>query len=477
FSISTFAISIPFEGLVINLVLTLRNSKLSLTTPMLFVLGSIFFVILGGITGVFQGFIVLDYAFRGTYWVVGHFHYVMVGTTIFALIAGLYYWWPKITKKQYNEKIGKLTFAASFIGFNVLYMPYFFLAEMPRRISVYPANPEWAGLNLTATIGALLFGPAILLALANLIQSYRRGKPSNPNPWGSNENEWTGNYESSNSSRPLLAVASSDLPQTQENVKHPASEESYIEKGKSTYMPAILAGAIALFMMGITIYLPLTIVGLAIVVFAVAKFFKDGIKEKFALQDEEGNEKWPLAHVNKEKLGVWVFITSEILIFGSLIVAYLYVRLSSTTWPIAYQIHDLTLGTLNTILLLTSSLAIIYALYSVRTGNAKGLKVGLSSTFALGFLFLVLKLGLEWPGLYFSGFTINSGLPASSYYALTGAHAVHVAVGMVAIGYLLIRSVQGGFTSKKHSSVENVGLYWHFVDIVWMFLFPLFYLI
>ena len=143
----------------------------------------------------------------------------------------------------------------------------------------------------------------------------------------------------------------------------------------------------------------------------------------------------------------------------------------------ATQTHDLTIGTINTILLLTSSLAIILALNSIRTGNIKGLKIGLGTTFGLGAVFLALKLGFEWPRLYLNGFTINSGLPASTYYALTGAHAVHLAVGMVAIGYLLIRANKGGFTSQKHSAVENIGLYWHFVDIVWMFLFPLFYLI
>ena len=101
----------------------------------------------------------------------------------------------------------------------------------------------------------------------------------------------------------------------------------------------------------------------------------------------------------------------------------------------------------------------------------------MGSTFALGFAFLDIKLGFEWPDLIRNGFTINSGLPASSYYVLTGLHAIHVAVGLVAVGYLMIRTFNGGFTMKKNVAVENVGLYWHFVDIVWMFLFPLFYLI
>jgi cytochrome c oxidase subunit I+III len=476
FSFTTMAISVPFEGLVINLVLTLRKSSIRLTTPMLFALGAIFFVILGGITGVFQAFVVLDYAFRGSYWVVGHFHYVMVGTTIFALLSALYYWWPKITKKMYSEKFGKFTFCLSFIGFNVLYFPQFFLMDMPRRISVYPANPEWLPLNLTATIGALVFGPAVLLTLVNLRRSYAKGRAAVPNPWGSNETEWTGNYAGS-APTTLTTAGAVNATVPQENEKPPEKNEVYGEERKSTYMPAVIAAGTSLFMLGLAVYAPLMIPGLIIIALALLRVFKDGVEEKFADLKETLEEKWPFEAVHKEKLGMWVFLTSEILLFGSLIVAYLYVRVSSTSWPLSTVTHDITIGTANTLLLLTSSLAIVLALYSIKTGNSTGLKIGLGGTFALGFAFLDLKLGFEWPDLLRKGFTINSGLPESTYFVLTGVHAVHVAVGLVAVGYLLIRAFNGGFTSKKHSAVENVGLYWHFVDIIWMFLFPLFYLI
>jgi cytochrome c oxidase subunit I+III len=248
-------------------------------------------------------------------------------------------------------------------------------------------------------------------------------------------------------------------------------------KEKSSYLPLIIAGGVAIFLLGLAIYIPLLIVGLIIVGASVFKLFKDGAEEKFADNKEAEEEKFPLDSVPKEKLGLWIFLASEILIFGSLIIAYVYVRINSGSWPVATQTHNVLLGMTNTIILLTSSLAMILALYSIRAGNVKGLKIALGSAFALGLAFLVIKLGFEWPDLISKGFTINSGLPASTYYTLTGLHAVHVAVGMVAIGYLMFRTYQGGFTSTKHVAVENVGLYWHFVDIVWMFLFPLFYLI
>jgi cytochrome c oxidase subunit I+III len=249
------------------------------------------------------------------------------------------------------------------------------------------------------------------------------------------------------------------------------------EHKKATFTPLMISAGAAIAFLGVALaFIPVFIAGLGIVVAGVIFVFKDDIKEKFAMSEEAG-EKWPLVEQGKEKVGVWVFLLSEILIFGSLLTAYMYVRLSSPNWPVASEIHNPIIGMVNTIVLLSSSLAIILALYFIRSGSVKGLKIGLIGTFALGFVFLGIKLGYEWPSLIQSGFTINSGLPASSYYALTGVHAVHVAVGMAAVAYLMARAFNGGFTIDKHSGVENVGLYWHFVDIVWMFLFPLFYLI
>ncbi len=194
FSFTTLAISVPFEGIVIALVLTLYKGRIKLNTPMLFCFAAIFTVTLGGVTGVLQAFPVLDYAFNGTYWVVGHFHYVMAGTTLFALLAGLYYWWPKITKRKYSEKFGVITFAISFVGFNILYLPYFFLLDMPRRISTYTAASGFANLNLIATIGAYIFGPAAALAVLNLVVSLRKPVSAEANPWEAREMEWTLSY-------------------------------------------------------------------------------------------------------------------------------------------------------------------------------------------------------------------------------------------------------------------------------------------
>ncbi len=254
-----------------------------------------------------------------------------------------------------------------------------------------------------------------------------------------------------------------------------AEEES--REGKSTFVPMMIALGISLLFLGLTIFVPLAIAGLAVLVAGVMFVFKEAAQERFSDLTERLTEKWPLENISKEKLGVWVFLSSEILLFGGLLVAYGYVRASSAVWPDALTVHNVTLGLANTIILLTSSLAMILALYFIRAGNSAGTKAALATTFGLGTVFLVVKFAFEWPAEISSGFTINSGLPGSTYYTLTGVHAMHVAVGLVAISYLLFRAFKGQFTKEKHAGVENVGLYWHFVDIVWMFLFTILYLL
>jgi cytochrome c oxidase subunit I+III len=249
------------------------------------------------------------------------------------------------------------------------------------------------------------------------------------------------------------------------------------KESKSTFMPIVIAIGLTLLLFGFAVFWPVAVVGLIIIALGLLKTFHDDVEEKFTELTERLSEKYPFGHLSKEKVGVWVFLTSEILIFGGLLVSYGYVRADSSFWPDALQTHDLVIGTANTVILLSSSLAMILALYFIRAGNSTAAKVALAATFALGFVFLEIKLGFEWPAEIRNGFTIDSGLPASTYYTLTGVHAMHVAVGLVAVGYLLLRVFKNQFNKQKHTAVENVGLYWHFVDIVWMFLFTLFYLV
>ncbi len=119
----------------------------------------------------------------------------------------------------------------------------------------------------------------------------------------------------------------------------------------------------------------------------------------------------------------------------------------------------------------------ILALQAIKNGSLKGLKAALLGTLALGLAFEVVKIGVEWPQEIANGFVITGGIAPSTYYTLMGAHALHVGIGLAGISYLIVKAFSGRFSSQSHASVELLGLYWTFVDIVWLFLFPLFYLI
>src|SRR3989475_13326489 len=134
FTINTEMISIPFGVLMLSFIGTMYKGAVKLTTPMLFALCAVVIVVIGGLSGVFNSSLALDIALRGTYFVVAHFHYVMVGASEFGLFAGIYYWLPKMTGRMYNETLGKTHFILSFVGFNLIFFPMFFLEDMPRRI-------------------------------------------------------------------------------------------------------------------------------------------------------------------------------------------------------------------------------------------------------------------------------------------------------------------------------------------------------
>src|SRR5467141_916884 len=190
YTVTTIAVSLPFDVIVISLIETLGFAKLRLKATALFALGAVANFIVGGITGVFLASVALDYALRGTYFVVAHFHYIMVGASIIGLIAGLYYWFPKITGRMYDEKMAKVHFVLSMIGFQILYFPMFLLLDMPRRVVTYTPQTDWGLLNLTATLGGFIFGGAQLMLFYNLYRSSRVGPPSGPNPWEAWTLEW-----------------------------------------------------------------------------------------------------------------------------------------------------------------------------------------------------------------------------------------------------------------------------------------------
>jgi cytochrome c oxidase subunit 1 len=190
FSALTFTVSIPSAIKVFNWLATMYKGSISLTTPMCYAIAFIFLFTIGGLTGLHLGTLATDQHLHDTYFVVAHFHYVMVGGTLVAFLGGLFHWWPKMFGKMYSETGGRLSVLLIFLGFNLTFLPQFVLGSrgMPRRYATY--DPEFAFLHQMSTWGATLLGVGLLVAFIVLIRSLINGRPAPANPWGGATLEW-----------------------------------------------------------------------------------------------------------------------------------------------------------------------------------------------------------------------------------------------------------------------------------------------
>jgi cytochrome c oxidase subunit 1 len=193
FSFLSFAVAIPSAVKVFNWTATLYQGSISFDTPMLYGLGFIGLFVIGGMTGLFLAAMGVDIHVHDTYFVVAHFHYIMVGGTVLAYLGGLHMWWPKISGRMYPEGWARFSALVIFVGFNLTFFPQFLLGYMgmPRRYHAYPADmPVWQVLHVMSSAGASILGMGLTIPLIYLIWSMRYGRIATANPWALPGLEW-----------------------------------------------------------------------------------------------------------------------------------------------------------------------------------------------------------------------------------------------------------------------------------------------
>jgi cytochrome c oxidase subunit I+III len=223
FSAASMMISLFSTIQIYAWIATLWRGKPVLTTSMCFALAFIAVFVIGGLNGTISALIPFDWQLNDSYWIVAHIHYVLVGANLFPVMAGLYYWLPKMTGRMMDERAGMISFWMTLIGMNATFFPMHFLGllGMPRRIYTYSAGLGWGDWNLAMTWGAFLLGAGIVVSIVNFIVSSKYGRPAGPNPWNADTLEWS-------TPSPPPAYGSVHIPTVQS--RHPlwdAHDEEY----------------------------------------------------------------------------------------------------------------------------------------------------------------------------------------------------------------------------------------------------------
>jgi len=192
YTAASMTIALPAGVQIFCWIATMWDGRPRFATPMLFVVGFVVTFVLGGLTGVMLASVPLDLEVHDTYFVVAHFHYVLIGGAVFPLLGAIHYWYPKIVGRMPSERWGKISFWLVFVGFQIAFFPMHVLGlmGMPRRVYTYAADRGWGDLNLLSSAGAYVLAAGVGVYLLNLILSARRGGLAGANPWGGSGLEW-----------------------------------------------------------------------------------------------------------------------------------------------------------------------------------------------------------------------------------------------------------------------------------------------
>lgn len=413
FVAASLLIGVPTGIKIFNWTATMWRGSIHFTTSMMFATAFLIQFVIGGLSGITFAAAPIDWQVNDTYYLVAHFHYVLFGGSMFAVFAGLYYWFPKMTGRMLSEKWGVLHFWLTVIGFNMTFFVQHFLGllGMARRVYTYPDLPYWGFWNMVSTIGSFILGISAVVLLWNVYASLRWGRIAGDNPW----NAWTLEWATTS---PPPAENFNRLPAV--NGRRPLWDLAHPED-----------------------------------------------------RDEKQAGKMPvLLSMDKTKAGMLTFISSESVFFITLILAYLYYVVLA---PVAGKaVHtDIRKMVVFTVCLFSSSFTMWRAEKSMESRRTGSFHAWLVVTILLGGAFIVGEAS-EWWHLMHTGVVIDSNLFATAFFTLTGFHGLHVCVGLAMLAILLWLTFLPDFNHSL-DAVKTIGYYWHFVDVVWVFVFSIVY--
>ena len=459
FSLLSYFVAVPSAIKVFNWTSTMYKGSITYQTPMLYAFGFIGLFTIGGLTGLFLAALGIDVHVTDTYFVVAHFHYIMVGGMVMAYLGGMHFWWPKISGRMYPESWGRLAALLVFVGFNLTFFPQFILGYMgmPRRYWDYSHSPEFQILNVLSTAGATILAVGYLLPMIYFLWSMRYGKPAPDNPWNAAGLEW------------MIPVATAHLQLRRAARRDVGSLQLRRDQGggpRCTIVPSATAD-------------PRSPQNPALLHHFATRGAAEGCRQP--------------RHVGVSGHRSHVFRRHVLRLPG---VSLLVLRRFRRRQPSSRA----ELGTINTAVLICSSLTVAMAVRARSSGSRKTLLVYLILDDLFGHRSSLGSRAIEYqdkfdetpctrPEPFPSPWArsaasrrphATSSTPRSisrSTSAMTGMHALHMIIGVGLFAFCLQRHGRRRTARVITRRSRMAGLYWHFVDIVWIYLFPLLYLI
>jgi cytochrome c oxidase subunit I+III len=485
FAAASMIVVIPSAIQIFAWLTTFVTGRPKFHTPLLWIVGFIIYFIAGGLSGIMFAAIPVDQQLTDTYFVVAHFHFIIFGAAVFPLLGGLYYWFPKVTGKLYDERLGKASFWITFIGTGLTFFPMHIvgLLGMPRRVYTYPANLGWEPYNLLESIGAYMIAVGLLLVVANLVRSFFVGAPAGNDPWLGATLEWSTSSPPPAFNYAVIPKVSSAYPMW--DLDDRVADTGRLERGELSLETGHLTPSTSVldaewdealdmpsespwpFVMGVMVlfvaymllsgHLIVVWIGLGLLALTAVGWHSTEVGGVLRRRGTMPNGWWGMA----------LFVATEATLFGLLIASYFYLRFQNAHWPPLGTEHPkVVLPLVLTAVLVATTVPIFFAERGACAGRVR---------FAWWLILAAVVVQAAYLGVQahefvdeLAKFDGNDSAYGSIYYTLIGAHHLHVAVGILLELWLLAR-LTGGLNRYRLTAVRVTALYWYFVNAIAIF--------